>query len=215
LVVNPIVDGAFLPKTLIDGGSSLNIIFTEMLRKMDFDFNMMTTCDEPFYGVVPGKAAYPIGHVCLPITFSTKENFRTEYLTFEVGDIRSSYHAIPGRPMLAKFMAIPHHTYLIMKMPAPNGILSILGDVMVSYNCESATVELSKDSAVKAATTVMVAQAANVTPDFPKKTKCISYVRQDQVYTHMIDDMSEISINNNKKHTRVKPLHYLFITLKR
>jgi hypothetical protein len=33
-----------------------------------------------------------------------------------------------------------------------------------------------------------------VTPDFPKKTKCISYVRQDQVYTHMIDVMSEISI---------------------
>jgi hypothetical protein len=29
-----------------------------------------------------------------------------------------------------------------------------------------------------------------VTPDFPKKTKCISYVRQDQVYTHMIDVMS-------------------------
>jgi hypothetical protein len=37
-----------------------------------------------------------------------------------------------------------------------------------------------------------------VTPDFPKKTKCISYVRQDQVYTHMIDVMSEISINRNK-----------------
>jgi hypothetical protein len=37
-----------------------------------------------------------------------------------------------------------------------------------------------------------------VTPDFPKKTKCISYVRQDQVYTHMIDVMSEISINSNK-----------------
>jgi hypothetical protein len=33
--------------------------------------------------------------------------------------------------MLAKFMAIPHHTYLIMKMPAPNGILSVLGDIMV------------------------------------------------------------------------------------
>jgi hypothetical protein len=44
-----------------------------------------------------------------------------------------------------------------MKMPAPNGILSILGDIMVSYNCESATVELSKDSAIKAATMVMVA----------------------------------------------------------
>jgi hypothetical protein len=112
--------------------------------------------------VMPGKAAYPIGRVCLPVTFGTEENFRTEYLTFEVADFRSSYHAIFGRPMLAKFMAIPHHTYLIMKMPAPNGILSVLKDIMVSYNCESATVELSKDSAIKAAATVIVAQAGKI-----------------------------------------------------
>jgi hypothetical protein len=58
--------------------------------------------------------------------------------------------------MLAKFMAIPHHTYLIIKMLAPNGTLSVLGDIMVSYNCESATVELSKESAIKVAATVMV-----------------------------------------------------------
>jgi hypothetical protein len=42
--------------------------------------------------------------------------------------------------MLAKFMAIPHHTYLIMKRPAPNRILFVLGDIMVSYNRESSTV---------------------------------------------------------------------------
>jgi hypothetical protein len=123
LVVNPIVNGAFLPKTLIDGGSSLNIIFTETLRKMEFDFNKITACDEPFYRVVPGKAAYPIGRV--PVTFGTKENFHTKYLSFEVADFRSSYRAIFGRPMLAKFMAIPHHTYLIMKILAPNEILSV------------------------------------------------------------------------------------------
>jgi hypothetical protein len=105
----------------------------------------MTACHEPFYRVVPGKAAYPIGRVCLPVTFGTDENFRTEYLTFEVADFRSSYHDIFKRPMLAKFMAIPHQTYLIMKMPVPNGILSVLGDIMVSYNCESATIKLSKD----------------------------------------------------------------------
>jgi hypothetical protein len=64
--------------------------------------------------------------------------------------------------MLTKFMAIPHHTYLIMKMPASNGILSVLGDIMISYNCESVTVELTKDSAIKAAATIMVAQAAKV-----------------------------------------------------
>jgi hypothetical protein len=99
---------------------------------MDFDFKKMTACDELFYGVVPWKAAYPIGRVCLPVTFGTMENFHTEYLTFEVADIRSSYHAILGRPMLTKFMAINHHTYLIMEMPVPNGIFTMLGDIMVS-----------------------------------------------------------------------------------
>jgi hypothetical protein len=162
LVVNPIVDGAFLPKTLADGGSSLNIIFTETLRTMDFDFSKMTTCDEPFYGVVPGKAAYPIGRVCLPVTFGNKDNFRTEYLTFEVVHFCSSYHTILGRPMLTKFVAIPHHTYLNMMMPSPNGILFVCDDILVSYNCESDIVDLAKVSACKAATTVMVAQAAKI-----------------------------------------------------
>jgi hypothetical protein len=125
LVVNPIVDDAFLPRTLINGGSNLNIIFTKTLKKMDFDFSKMSACDEPFYGVMPGKAAYPIGHVCLSLTFGKEDNFHTEYLMFEVADFHSSYHTILGRPMLAKLIAIPRHTYLIMKIPAPNGILSI------------------------------------------------------------------------------------------
>jgi hypothetical protein len=73
LVVNPIVDGALLPKTLLDGGSSLNIIFTETLRKIDFNFNKMTAYDEPFYGMVPSKAAYPIGCVCVPVTSAQRK----------------------------------------------------------------------------------------------------------------------------------------------
>jgi hypothetical protein len=39
---------------------------------MDFNFSKMTACDEPIYGVVLGKAAYPIGHVFLLVTFDTK-----------------------------------------------------------------------------------------------------------------------------------------------
>jgi hypothetical protein len=162
LVINPIVDGVFLPKTLVDGGSSFNIIFIETLRKMDFDFSKMTAYDESFYKVVPDKAAYPTGRVCLSVTFGTKDNFSTEYLTFEIADFRSSYHAFLSRPILAKFMAIPHHTYLIMNILAPNGILSVYGDILVSYNCESDTIDPSKVSTCKAAATVMVTQAAKI-----------------------------------------------------
>jgi hypothetical protein len=59
LVVNPIVNGSWLPKTLIDRGSNLNIIFTETLRKMEFDFSKMTACDEPFYRSCPTRLHTP------------------------------------------------------------------------------------------------------------------------------------------------------------
>jgi hypothetical protein len=59
LVVNPIVDGAFLPKTLTNGGSILNIIFIETLRKMEFNFNKMTACDKPFYELCPARLHTP------------------------------------------------------------------------------------------------------------------------------------------------------------
>jgi hypothetical protein len=47
LVIEPTVNGAALSQTLIDGGSGLNIIFVETLRKMDFDFSKLTKTDEP------------------------------------------------------------------------------------------------------------------------------------------------------------------------
>jgi hypothetical protein len=66
LVVEPIVEGALLAQTLIDGGSGLNVIFVDTLKKMDFDFKRLTECDKPFFGIVPGKATYPMGRVSLP-----------------------------------------------------------------------------------------------------------------------------------------------------
>jgi hypothetical protein len=108
LVVEPIVEGAMLAQTLIDGESGLNVIFVDTLKKMDFDFKRITECDEPFFGIVPSKAAYPMGRVSLPVRFGTEENIRAEYLSFEVVDFKSSYHAILGRHMLARFMVVPH-----------------------------------------------------------------------------------------------------------
>jgi hypothetical protein len=100
---------------------------------MDFDFKRLAACDDPFFGIVPGKAAYPMGRVSFLVTFGTKENFRTEYLSFEATDFKSSYHAILGRPMLARFMAITHYTYLGLKMSAPNEVLTVYGDHIVVF----------------------------------------------------------------------------------
>jgi hypothetical protein len=129
---------------------------------MDFDFKRLTECHEPFFGIVPGKAAYPMGRVSLPVTFGTEENFCTEYLSFKVADFKSSYHAILGRPMLARFMAVPHYTYLVLKMSAPKGVLTVYGDLLISFKSDTAALEITTAHACFGASAVMVAEAKKV-----------------------------------------------------
>jgi hypothetical protein len=164
LIVEPTVEGALLSQTLIDGGSGLDIIFLETLNKMDFDFKSLTACDEHFFGIVPCKAAYPLGRVTLPVTFGMEDNFRTECLSFEIADYKSSYHTIIGRPMLARFMAIPHYTYLVLKMSAPNGVLSIYGDLIISFKCDNEALDIIATNTCVDASTIMVAEPTKVAP---------------------------------------------------
>ena len=50
-------------------------------------------------------------------------------------DLSSTYHALLGRPALAKFMAVPHYAYLKMKMPGPKGLITVTGDYCKSLEC--------------------------------------------------------------------------------
>jgi hypothetical protein len=81
-----VVAGSKLNKVLIDGGSGLNVIFTKTLKKMKLDItHMLIKSTSPFYGIVPGNTDIPLGSVVLPVTFGeTRENYRTEYIKFEV-----------------------------------------------------------------------------------------------------------------------------------
>jgi hypothetical protein len=136
------VAGSQLTRVLIDGGSGFNLLFTSTLKKMGLNIlKMLTPSKAPFYGIVLGNAATPIGSVTLPITFGTKANYHMEYIKFEVMDFESSYHAILGRPALAKFMAVPHYVYLLLKIPGKTGVLTFLGDLKKSYDYDQEAIE--------------------------------------------------------------------------
>src|SRR5438105_7596020 len=81
----------------------------------------------------------------MPVMLDSRENFRTEDLSFEVADFEAAYHAILGRPPLAKFMAVPHYTYMLMKLPGPNGIISLQGDVRRSFDCDQESCTLAEN----------------------------------------------------------------------
>ena len=81
----------------------------------------------PFTGVTSG-ATIPIGQVCLPVTFGTHENYRTELIDFDVAHIDLPYNAILGYPALVKFMAATHHAYNCIKLPGCSGTITVHGD---------------------------------------------------------------------------------------
>jgi hypothetical protein len=136
--------------------------------------HMLTKSTSPFYGIIPGNTAIPLGSVVLLVTFKeTRENYRTEYIKFEVTDFETSYHAILGRPAIAKFMATPHYTYLVLKMPSPAGVLSLQGDLKISFNCDTEAVELATTNQVPNAMMEIYAASKKLAPselDIPEKS---------------------------------------------
>jgi hypothetical protein len=122
-------------KVLVDGGSSINVTFPRMLLALGVALKDLTESDTPFFGIVPTEGEYPLGHIYMPITFGTPENYKTEFLRFELARFDCRYNAIIGRPGLAKFMAIPHYSYMILKMPGPQGIITVHADFQCVVEC--------------------------------------------------------------------------------
>jgi hypothetical protein len=85
----------------------------------------------------------PLEQFTLPVMFGTHTNYWTEFIQFEVANFETSYHAILGRPALAKFMAIPHYPYLLLKMPGPHGIHSVQGDLKRAFDCDLQAIQIT------------------------------------------------------------------------
>jgi hypothetical protein len=110
---------AHLTMVLMDGGSSLNILYASTLDKMGIPQSNLCPSKALFYGIVLGKEAVPLGCFQLNVTFGQLDNFCKEPLTFDVIDFPGVYHALLGRPCFAKFMAIPNYVAQAAVLIAP------------------------------------------------------------------------------------------------
>jgi hypothetical protein len=80
-----------------------------------------------------------------------------------VADFDSSYHAILGRPALAKFMAMPHYVYLLLKMLGKTGVLTLCGNLKKSYDCDQEAIEYVTTSRVPELSAKVLAVAPKLT----------------------------------------------------
>jgi hypothetical protein len=70
-------------------------------------------------------------------------------------------------------MAVPHYTYLVLKMPSPAGVLSLQGDLKISHDCDTEAVEITSTNQVPSAMMEIYAMSKKLDPselDIPLKS---------------------------------------------
>jgi hypothetical protein len=120
----------------MDAGSGINFIYAKTLRAMHISLEFLKPIDYSFHGIVPRSANYPLVRITLDVCFGNRQNYRKEKLDFKVMDWPSEYHVILRRPVFSRFMAVPHYTYLVLKMPGPRGIIKVKGSFELSDICD-------------------------------------------------------------------------------
>jgi hypothetical protein len=70
-------------------------------------------------------------------------------------------------------MAVPHYTYLVLKMLSPAGVLSLQGDLKISFDCDTEAVEFTATNKVPNAMMEIYTASNKVAPselDIPEKS---------------------------------------------
>ena len=71
LVLGPIIGGFHLKRVLMDGGSSLNLLYQDTVRKMGIDHSVIKPTKATFKGIIPGVEASCTGSIALEVVFGS------------------------------------------------------------------------------------------------------------------------------------------------
>ena len=82
-----------------------------------------------------------------------------------VANFDGTYHAILGRPSLTKFMAVPHYSYQVLKIPTEKGVLTVRGNVYTAYTCDEESFKITEAIDLSICMAETVAQAVQLPPD--------------------------------------------------
>jgi hypothetical protein len=135
MVIEVNIAGCLIGKSLVDNGSSADILFLKSFEKINLSQHMLHPPEYPLLGF-GWKPIKPVGEISLPVSFADLDNTRTETLNFDVVDMYHPYFAIFGNGFMNKFDVVIRQQFLCMKMPAHKGVITVFGDQQEARNIE-------------------------------------------------------------------------------
>ncbi|XP_026383950.1 uncharacterized protein LOC113279470 [Papaver somniferum] len=140
------ISGCNIRKVLIDEGSSINILFYDMFKRMELNDEQLMTSYYTIYGF-NGAPTKPLGDIVLEV----KAGLMKASTRFSVVNAPSPYNAIIGRRWVHKLkgVAATYHQYL--RFPTPEGVMEIKGDQLTARECQDLQINsiVNKKSSVK------------------------------------------------------------------
>ena len=103
-------------------------------------------------------------------------------------DWKGAYHAILGRPAYAKFMAVPNYTYLKLKLPGSNRVITVSGSFEQAYVSCHEYFDLATTAANSAELGQLRATTAECHPDPGRPSQAPTFVSTDETKTVVVDD---------------------------
>jgi hypothetical protein len=101
-------------------------------------------------------------------------------------------------------MAVPHYTYLVLKMPSMAGVLSLQGDLKISFDCDTEAVDLVSTNQVPNAMMEIYAASKMLAPselDIPEKSDTANKPQpSEEVQVKAID----LGTGDNSKTTMIR-----------
>ncbi|KAF5773503.1 putative retrotransposon gag domain, aspartic peptidase domain superfamily [Helianthus annuus] len=141
LVITLFISNQFVRRILIDGGSSVNIIQLDVLKKMGIPESDITPRSSVLVGF-SGETKKTLGDIKLPIYVEGLHN----YQKFCVIDCLSCCNVILGRPWIHDMKAVPSTYHQCVKLPSPWGIIKIDSDQQEAKDCYTSSMKPASKS---------------------------------------------------------------------
>jgi hypothetical protein len=125
-------------RILIDGGSSVNIIQLEALKKMNIPDSDIIPESSILVGF-SGETKNTVGEVRFPVYIKGVNSIQR----FCVMDSLSCYNIILGRPWIHDMKVVPSTYHQCVKLPTPWGIVKIESDQQEAKECYTSSMKPS------------------------------------------------------------------------
>ncbi|VFQ88365.1 unnamed protein product, partial [Cuscuta campestris] len=127
LVVKLEINNAILHRTLVDTGSSVNIMYEKTFQDLGLDRKDLRPVRTPLSGFT-GDSIEAEGVIAVPVIVGDGAHKAKLKMEFMVVSINCAHNMILGRPDLEDLECVISPYYLCMKFPTPSGIGVARGD---------------------------------------------------------------------------------------